>query len=168
MTGEESLCAAAAALGPTESRLSVLKTVSTFALMAFVVLASWNPAAAQQASAPDPTESPSTPGAASAGAPAGTATPAAGGAPGQPAAASGETAPAADPSGSTADRTQLNLLGQVDSASGESRRNENVRLTLIDNNVLRELNTRMGTTATGPERCSGSQIPENSSIETAM
>lgn len=47
-----------------------------------------------------------------------------------------------------AQRTQLNLLGQVDSASGEGRRNENVSLTLIDNNVLKELNQRMGTTAT--------------------
>ncbi len=45
-------------------------------------------------------------------------------------------------------RTTLNLLGQVDTASGEGRRNENVSLTLIDNNVLKELNVRMGTTAT--------------------
>jgi len=45
-------------------------------------------------------------------------------------------------------RTTLNLLGQVDAASGEGRRNENVQLTLIDNNVLKEINARMGTTAT--------------------
>ena len=45
-------------------------------------------------------------------------------------------------------RTALNLLGQVDSASGESRRNENVSISLIDNNVLKELNIRLGTTAT--------------------
>ena len=45
-------------------------------------------------------------------------------------------------------RTTLNLLGQVDTASGEGRRNENVQLTLIDNNVLKEINARMGTTAT--------------------
>ena len=45
-------------------------------------------------------------------------------------------------------RTELNLLGQVDTASGEGRRNENVSLTLIDNNVLKEINRRMGTTAT--------------------
>ncbi|MDA0206512.1 MAG: hypothetical protein O3A53_13865 [Acidobacteria bacterium] len=45
-------------------------------------------------------------------------------------------------------RTTLNLLGQVDTASGEGRRNENVSLTLIDNNVLKELNRRMGATAT--------------------
>ena len=49
-----------------------------------------------------------------------------------------------------AGRTALNLLGEVDSDEGEGRRNENVRITLIDNNVLRELTTRMGTTATVP------------------
>ncbi len=47
-----------------------------------------------------------------------------------------------------AQRTQLNLLGQVNSARGEGRRNENISLTLIDNNVLKELNQRMGATAT--------------------
>ncbi len=46
------------------------------------------------------------------------------------------------------ERTRLNLLGEVDSESGEARRNENVRLTLIDNNVLKELLRRMGATAT--------------------
>ena len=46
------------------------------------------------------------------------------------------------------ERTELNLLGEVDSESGESRRNENVQLTLIDNNVQKEINIRMGTTAT--------------------
>ncbi len=51
-------------------------------------------------------------------------------------------------SAAASERTSLNLLGEVDSESGEARRNENVRLTLIDNNVLKELNTRMGTTAT--------------------
>ena len=53
--------------------------------------------------------------------------------------------------GSTAasdERTTLNLLGAVDTNSGESQRNENVQITLIDNNVLNELNRRMGTTAT--------------------
>jgi hypothetical protein len=45
-------------------------------------------------------------------------------------------------------RTRLNLLGQTDSQAGESRRNENVQFNLIDNNLLRELNTRLGTTAT--------------------
>ncbi len=51
-------------------------------------------------------------------------------------------------SAASSDRTALNLLGEVDSEQGEGRRNENVRLTLIDNNVLKELNTRIGATAT--------------------
>lgn len=46
------------------------------------------------------------------------------------------------------DRAELNLLGEVDAESGESRRNENVQLTLVDNNVQKELNIRMGTEAT--------------------
>ena len=45
-------------------------------------------------------------------------------------------------------RTEMNLLGEVDTEAGESRRNENVQLTLVDNNVLKEINVRMGTTAT--------------------
>lgn len=45
-------------------------------------------------------------------------------------------------------RTELNLLGRMDLASGESRRNENVQFNLIDNNALKELKIRMGTTAT--------------------
>ena len=36
----------------------------------------------------------------------------------------------------------------MDSSSGESRRNENVRITLVDNAVQRELNERMGASAT--------------------
>ena len=48
----------------------------------------------------------------------------------------------------SAERTSLNLLGEVDTSAGEGRRNENVRITLIDNYVLREINVRMGTTAT--------------------
>ena len=48
----------------------------------------------------------------------------------------------------SSERTRLNLLGELDSESGEARRNENVRLTLIDNNVLKELLRRMGATAT--------------------
>ncbi len=47
-----------------------------------------------------------------------------------------------------ADRTRLNLLGEVNSEQGEGRRNENVSLALIDNNVLKELNERLGTSAT--------------------
>ena len=50
--------------------------------------------------------------------------------------------------GASDDRTRLNLLGEVNSEQGEGRRNENVRLTLIDNNVLRELNERLGISAT--------------------
>ena len=46
------------------------------------------------------------------------------------------------------ERTELNLLGEVDTDAGESRRNENVQLTLVDNNVLKEINVRMGTSAT--------------------
>ena len=49
---------------------------------------------------------------------------------------------------SESERTELNLLGEVDAEGGEGRRNENVRLTLINNNVLKEINVRMGTTAT--------------------
>jgi hypothetical protein len=45
-------------------------------------------------------------------------------------------------------RTQLNLLGQTDAKSGESRRNENIQFNLIDNNALKELNSRLGVTAT--------------------
>ena len=48
----------------------------------------------------------------------------------------------------SAERTRLNLLGEVNSEQGEGQRNENVRLTLIDNNVLKELLRRMGATAT--------------------
>jgi hypothetical protein len=54
--------------------------------------------------------------------------------------------PAATPA--VEQRTQLNLLGQTDTQAGESRRNENVQFNLVDNNLLRELNTRLGTTAT--------------------
>jgi len=49
--------------------------------------------------------------------------------------------------GSSVERTKLNLLGEIDTAGGEARRNENVRLTLIDNNVLKELNRRLGASA---------------------
>ncbi len=45
-------------------------------------------------------------------------------------------------------RTELNLLGQTDSEAGESRRNENIQFNLIDNNALKELNLRLGATAT--------------------
>ncbi|MBI4894106.1 MAG: heparinase II/III family protein [Acidobacteria bacterium] len=45
-------------------------------------------------------------------------------------------------------RIELNLLGAADTESGESRRNENVQFNLVDNNALKELNVRLGTTAT--------------------
>jgi len=45
-------------------------------------------------------------------------------------------------------RAQLNLAGQTDAAAGESRRNENQQFNLIDTNTVKDLNLRMGTTAT--------------------
>jgi hypothetical protein len=51
-------------------------------------------------------------------------------------------------SGTAPDRTELNLLGQTNTSAGESRRNENVRITLVDNAVQRELNERLGASAT--------------------
>ncbi len=45
-------------------------------------------------------------------------------------------------------RLELNLAGETDAAAGESRRNENIQFNLVDNNALKELNVRMGTTAT--------------------
>lgn len=65
-----------------------------------------------------------------------------------PATGADEPAPAAGAADENSQRTDLNLLGQVDASGGESRRNENVRITLIDNNVLKELNIRLGATAT--------------------
>ncbi|MDE0625675.1 MAG: TonB-dependent receptor [Bryobacterales bacterium] len=50
--------------------------------------------------------------------------------------------------GGDAQRTDINLLGETASESGESRRNENVQFNLVDNNALKELNIRLGTTAT--------------------
>lgn len=44
--------------------------------------------------------------------------------------------------------SDLNLLGKSDAQSGASKRNENVTFNLIDNNVLKDLNLRLGTTAT--------------------
>ena len=44
--------------------------------------------------------------------------------------------------------TELNLLGKVDTEKGESRRNENIQFNLVDNNALKELNIRLGATAT--------------------
>ncbi|MCC7233674.1 MAG: hypothetical protein IT163_00125 [Bryobacterales bacterium] len=61
----------------------------------------------------------------------------------------GDTAGAAtEPPPPPAPRQDLNLLGRTNAQNGESRRNENVQFNLIDNNALKELNTRAGTTAT--------------------
>lgn len=60
-----------------------------------------------------------------------------------------DQAPSSDapkpPAEQSSKRTDLNLLGSVDSAAGESRRNENVQFNLIDNNALKYLNIRLGT-----------------------
>ena len=55
---------------------------------------------------------------------------------------------ASTPAPAVEQRTKLNLLGQTDAQSGESRRNENIQFNLVDRNLLRDLNTRQGTTAT--------------------
>ncbi|MEZ5355118.1 MAG: hypothetical protein R2762_20985 [Bryobacteraceae bacterium] len=55
--------------------------------------------------------------------------------------AGGDSAPAQQ-------RTSLNLLGQTDTNRGESRRNENVQFNLVDNNAVKEMNIRLGATAT--------------------
>ena len=72
--------------------------------------------------------------------------------PSDPAEVTPQNPPEHDTTGSaTADaeaRLDLNLLGQADTDSGEGRRNENVQFNAVDNNALRELNTRLGTTAT--------------------
>jgi hypothetical protein len=60
-----------------------------------------------------------------------------------------ESAAPPQPEGEAAQqRLQLNLLGQTDASAGESRRNENVQFNLIDRNAMRELNVRVGVTAT--------------------
>ncbi len=56
-------------------------------------------------------------------------------------------APAPTPS-DTDRRVELNLLGRTNTRAGESRRNENIPFNLVDNNALKELNVRLGTTAT--------------------
>src|SRR2546422_1390775 len=45
-------------------------------------------------------------------------------------------------------RAGENLLGEADTSKGEARRNENVQINLLDTNAVRELNVRVGTTAT--------------------
>ncbi len=56
------------------------------------------------------------------------------------------SSPDTKPEGSK--RVELNLLGHTDTQAGESRRNENIQFNLIDNNALKELSVRLGTTAT--------------------
>src|SRR2546427_3571953 len=46
------------------------------------------------------------------------------------------------------ERTELNLIGKTEVQAGESRRNENIQFNLIDNNALKELNVRLGSSAT--------------------
>ncbi len=58
------------------------------------------------------------------------------------------TSPNATTGEATALRQDLNLLGVTDVNSGESRRNENVQFNPVDNNALKELNARVGITAT--------------------
>ena len=48
----------------------------------------------------------------------------------------------------TGKRVELNLVGKTDTAAGESRRNENIYFNPVDNNALKELSVRLGTTAT--------------------
>src|SRR4051794_39345830 len=67
-------------------------------------------------------------------------------APGRPAAE--EQKPATAESSESRKRVELNLLGKEDASAGESRRNENIQFNLVDNNALKELNVRLGVTAT--------------------
>ncbi len=57
-------------------------------------------------------------------------------------------APVAQTPAENVRRIELNLLGKTDAAAGESRRNENIQFNLVDNNALKELNIRLGATAT--------------------
>jgi len=59
--------------------------------------------------------------------------------------------PSSEPSIALDSATQergANLLGQTDTSKGEARRNENVQINLVDTNAAREMNARIGTTAT--------------------
>jgi len=61
-----------------------------------------------------------------------------------------ENAPAASvPADSvSAASANVNLLGQANTERGEGRRNENVQINLVDNNAQRDVNQRVGATAT--------------------
>lgn len=52
------------------------------------------------------------------------------------------------PAAATERRQDLNLLGKTNTDQGESRRNENVAIVLLDNNALKESTKRLGTSAT--------------------
>lgn len=66
----------------------------------------------------------------------------------QPAPPDSSTNPAPEQKTAPDKRVELNLLGATDVSRGESKRNENIQFNLIDNNALRELNARLGTSAT--------------------
>ncbi len=58
-------------------------------------------------------------------------------------------APATAPAESAiAPKAGINLVGQVDASNGEARRNENVVVQALDNNLLKDSNTRVGATTT--------------------
>lgn len=59
-----------------------------------------------------------------------------------------KTEPAEETKQTETRRVELNMLGKANTSAGESRRNENVQFNLVDNNALKELNVRLGTTAT--------------------
>lgn len=67
--------------------------------------------------------------------------------------AQAETKPHENPPEATVPTEQTrgagqNLLGQQDTARGEGRRNENIQITLVDNNAARDTTGRLGSTAT--------------------
>ena len=62
--------------------------------------------------------------------------------------ATGTAQPQPQPAAAAPARADLNLLGRTRTSTGESRRNENVQFNLVDNNALKESNTRLGITAT--------------------
>ena len=68
-----------------------------------------------------------------------------------PAAAEAQPEPADPPepeAAATQNRTTLNLLGQTNTQGGESNRNQNVSINLVNNSAAQELNGRVGATAT--------------------
>lgn len=60
-------------------------------------------------------------------------------------------APAPEAPAAPAVSSPANLLGNVNSSAGESRRNENIQFNQIDNNGQKEAQNRLGTTATAVE-----------------